>query len=416
MYVGNTVAEIFGSLPDEDVLKTQPVEKRVLRTNLHIHLPPNFGSIESVEDAITKAGAEEIVVLGASNYYDHSIYTAFARTAVNAGIAPVFGIEILTMNEKLRDAGILINDPKNPGKGYLCGKGLTCFDCISEDTLGIWNKIREGDKQRIIEMLDKVNNIELLQHQNIQLQYDEIAQAIADEKQVPVETVFLQERHIVQALQQVIFEKVPIAARENFFQQLYHTEEPVELENLVNVQDDLRNSLLKQGRIAYVDEQFVSPEEAADLVIGLGGYVSCPILIDGAPQILPGEGTPQELTANLLQRQIAAAEFIPNRNDRKVLTDYVTTLRAHGITVGAGTEQNTATWIPLLPHCRNNVPLSDELSEIFWEGACVAVAHQYLRAKGKEGYHFLPERAAREEQIQELSNLGVQVIKFLRNS
>jgi len=412
--VGKTVQDIFGSLPDEEVLKAQPVEKTVLKTNLHIHLPPNFGSIESVEDAITKAGAENIAILGACNYYDHAIYTSFAHAAVKAGIAPVFGIEILTMNEELRAKGILINDPKNPGKGYLCGKGLVCFDQISEKSLSTWTRIREGDKQRIEEMITKVNKIELLKYQGIQLGYEEIAQAIAEDKRVPLETVFLQERHIAQALQQVIFEKVSETERKEFLQQLYQTEEPVELQNLVKVQDELRNNLLKQGRVAYVDECFVSPEEAAELIIGLGGYVSCPILIDGAPQILPGEGTPEELTANLLERQIAAAEFIPTRNDRIVLIEYVTTLRRHGIVVGAGTEHNAATWIPLLPHCRKGVPLGDELTRIFWEGACVAVAHQYLKAKGKEGYRFLPDLAARNAQIQAMSDLGSRVIGFLK--
>ena len=413
MDIGKTVTEIFGNLPDEDVLKVQPVAQTALRTNLHVHLPPNFGSIKSVADAITKAGAEDIAVLGASNYYDHTIYTAFAHAAVKARIAPVFGIEILTMHEQLRDAGILINDPQNPGKGYLCGKGLTCFDCIRADTFVIWNKIREGDKQRIIEMNVKVNQIELLQRQDIQLQYDAIAQAIAAEKQVPVATVFLQERHVAQALQQAIFEKIPATARENFLQQLYQVKGPVELQNIVAVQEAIRSYLLKQGRIAFVDEQFVNPAEAAELIIGLGGYVSRPILIDGAPQILPGEGTPQELTANTLEHQIGATEFIPNRNDLKVLTEYVRVLRANGIAVGAGTEHNVATWIPLLPNCRK-VPLSTELTEIFWEGACVAVAHQYLRAKGHESFRFLPERAAREEQIQAMTTLGAQVIAFLR--
>lgn len=414
IHVGKTVQEIFGSLPDEEVLRKQPVEKIAFRTNLHIHLPPNFGSIESVEDAISKAEAEDIVVLGAANYYDHNIYTTFAHAAVNAGIAPVFGIEILTMNEELQEKGILINDPKNPGKWYLCGKGLTCFDQIPEASVSIWNTIQGGDKQRIEEMIAKINKIGLLRGQGIQLSYEGIAQTIAGDKQVPLETVFLQERHLVQALQQIIFEKLPVTEQEGFLRQLYHAEGPVEVQDLVKVQDDLRNYLLKQGRVAYVDECFVSPENAADLIIGLGGYVSCPILIDGAPQILPGEGTPEELTANLLERHIGAAEFIPVRNDREVLTRYVKTLRNHGIVIGAGTEHNNATWIPLLPACRNGVPLGDELTQIFWEGACVAVAHQYLKAKGRAGYQFLSDVNARKAQIQTLSELGAHVVGFLR--
>lgn len=415
MTIGKTVIAIFGNLPDADALNAQPVFKMALRTNLHIHLPPNFGSIASVADAIAKAQAEEIAVLGASNYYDHTIYAEFGRAAVQARIAPVFGIEILTMNDELRAAGILINDPQNPGKGYLCGKGLTCFDQISPAAFVLWNKIREGDKQRMVDMLAKVNQIELLPRHRIQLHYDAIAQAIATEKQTPAATVFLQERHIAQALQQAIFTTIPADGRAAFLQQLYQVKTPVETQNIVAMQEAIRSYLLKQGRGAFVDEQFVNPAEAIELILGLGGYVSRPILIDGAPQILPGEGTPAELTANTLAQQIGAVEFIPNRNDLKVLTEYVRTLRAEAIVVGAGTEHNTAIWIPLLPDCRKT-PLSAELTEIFWEGACVAIAHQYLCAKGKAGFRFLPERAAREEQLQAMARLGAQVIAFLRSS
>jgi hypothetical protein len=308
----------------------------------------------------------------------------------------------------------LVNDPKNAGKVYMCGKGLTCFDRLSGKSLAVWNRIREGDKTRVTEMIAKINQIPLLQQCGIQLRYENIAQTIAAEKRVPVATVFLQERHLVQALQQVIFDRVPTSERAAFFKQLYQTTGTVELDNRVKVQDDLRNALLKQGRAAYVDECFVTPAEAAELILGLGGYVSYPTLIDGAPQILPGEGTPEELIQKLFAQQIGAAEFIPTRNDHAVLTTYVKTLRKQGIVVGAGTEHNAADWIPLLPACKKGVPLGAELTRIFWEGACVAVAHQYLRAKGQPGFQFLPDQAAREAQIQRMAKVGAQVVACFR--
>ena len=414
MNTGNTVKEIFGNLPDEQELQKQPLEISSTSTNLHVHLPPNFGSIKSIDEAVSHAQEENISVLGASNYYDHTIYTAFARAAVNAGIAPVFGIEVLTMDEALQKAGTLTNDPKNPGKLYLCGKGLTSFDNIASESLPVWTQIREGDKQRIKEMIEKLNRIELLQQNGIQLQYDAIAQTIAEEKKVAVETVFLQERHLAQALQQAVFEKIAESERETFLRQLYQIYGDVTIENLVKVQGELRTHLLKQGKVAYVDECFVSPEDAAQLIIGLGGYVSYPTLADGAPSISPFEGPPEVLVEHLLKRQIPAAEFIPTRNDLGTLTTYVKTLRAHGIVIGAGTEHNDATWLPLLPHCKQNTPLSDELVEIFWEGACVAVAHQYLCAKGQGGFRFLDDVDSRNGLIQKMAELGAYVINALR--
>ncbi|MDY0095569.1 MAG: hypothetical protein RBT80_22975 [Candidatus Vecturithrix sp.] len=410
MNVGNTVHEIFGRLPEKAALCSQPSFPQPLATNLHVHLPPNFGSIQSIDDAIAHARQEQIVVLGASNYYDHSIYSTFARAAVKAGITPVFGVEILTMDEELQARGILTNDPNNPGKLYLCGKGLTRFDALDEDTHRIWHSIRTGDAQRIARMIDKLNQIDLLTQRGICLRYDEIAQSVASEKQVPAHTVFLQERHLVQALQQAIWRSLPEKDRAEWLRQLYGVQNTVEAAHVVKVQNDLRTYLLKQGRVAYVDECFVSPGEAAQLIRGLGGYVSYPALIDGAPSISPFEGPPETLAEHLLAREVPAAEVIPTRNDLETLTIYVKTLRAHGLAVGAGTEHNDAIWLPLRPFCQRHTPLSEELVRIFWEGACVAVAHQYLQAKGADGVRFLPDAAARHAQIQELAAIGSAVI------
>ena len=193
MSVGKTVQEIFGGLPDEAVLNDSPGIDTAF-TNVHIHLPPNFGSISSVDEAVRHARDERIAVLGSSNYYDHSIYLPFARAAVQAGIVPVFGIEVLTMDETLREQGVLVNDPKNPGKFYLCGKGLTRFDDIDEQARPIWEKIRTGDAQRIKTMIARLNEIPYLQQTGIQLDYSAIARQIAEEKAVPPDTMFLQER------------------------------------------------------------------------------------------------------------------------------------------------------------------------------------------------------------------------------
>ena len=412
MTVGNTTQEIFANLPDEQELRETPSAETAY-TNLHIHLPPNFGSIASVEKAIRRASEEKIAVLGSSNYYDHTIYKTFAKQAVEAGIAPVFGIEVLTMDEDLQAAGTLVNDPKNPGKFYICGKGLTRFDLINDEVLPIWARIREGDKDRIEKTLKKMNDLDLLQQQEIQLSYQEIAQKITEEKQVAIETVFLQERHLAQALQQVIFEKIALAEREGFLRRLYQIEGTVETDDVVKVQNELRTYLLKQGKVAYTEECYINPEEAAKLIIGLGGYVSYPILIDGAPSISPFEGPPEALIEHLSERKIGATEFIPTRNELETLTMYVKRLRKQGFVVGAGTEHNDAVWIPLLPACKHRVSLTDDLVKIFWEGSCVAVAHQYLRAKGKEGFRFLSAAADRHALIEDMAGLGARVIKVL---
>src|SRR5260221_4570843 len=103
-----------------------------LPVNPHIRLPPNFSSFDSVEQAVDLASEQGLKVLGASNYYDYSVYGDFARLAAKDKIYPLFGIEIIALLTDLQSAGIKLNDPGNPGKMYICGKGITRFAPMSE--------------------------------------------------------------------------------------------------------------------------------------------------------------------------------------------------------------------------------------------------------------------------------------------
>ena len=44
------------------------------KVNSHIHLPPNFSAFDSVQQAVSLANQQGVRVLGASNYYDFSVY------------------------------------------------------------------------------------------------------------------------------------------------------------------------------------------------------------------------------------------------------------------------------------------------------------------------------------------------------
>src|SRR5690606_41088026 len=103
----------------------------VPNTNSHIHLPPNFSAFDTVEQAVTLAASEGIAALGVSNYYDFTVYGQFAELARQRRIFPLFGLEIIAMQDYLREANVRVNDPGNPGKTYLCGKGITRFDKLS---------------------------------------------------------------------------------------------------------------------------------------------------------------------------------------------------------------------------------------------------------------------------------------------
>ena len=86
-----------------------------------------------------EAAEQGVRVVGVSNYYDYSVYADFAARAQAKGIFPLFGLEIIALLDELVQAGIKINDPGNPGKMYLCGKGITRFDPMSPEAVELWH-------------------------------------------------------------------------------------------------------------------------------------------------------------------------------------------------------------------------------------------------------------------------------------
>ena len=99
-----------------------------IKTNAHVHVPPNFSAFESAEHAVRLAAQQSVRILGVSNYYDFSVYETFFKLAGKLGVFPLFGTEVIAQCEDLANAGTRINDPHNPGRMYLCGMGITRFN------------------------------------------------------------------------------------------------------------------------------------------------------------------------------------------------------------------------------------------------------------------------------------------------
>jgi hypothetical protein len=98
------------------------------------------------------------------------------------------------------------------------------------------------------------------------------------------------------------------------------------------------------------------------------------------------ENPVEKLIETLKAESIGMVELVPIRNKPQVLRHYVTAIRNAGIAVIAGTEHNTLDVIPMEPACVGGVPVSEDLKDIFVEGAYVVAAHQYLTLNGKCGF------------------------------
>lgn len=392
------------------------VSGSIPRVNAHIHLPPNFSAFDSVGEAVKLAGEQDIRVLGASNYYDYTVYGEFGRQAYRRGIFPLFGLEVIAFDQELAEAGIKLNDPGNPGKVYICGKAIARFDTPTPRATELLERIRQNDRERMAEMIGLLD--EYFRAHGIDTGLDEagVIDRIERRHDCARETIYLQERHVCMAFQEAFFEAVAAGDRKAALERVFGVKSAVEVNDPVAVQNAIRSHLVKAGKPCYVAERFVTCDEANELTREFGGIPVYPVLADGADPISPWEADPETLIANLKRNGYHFAEFIPTRNRPELIERYVPALREAGIVVSAGTEHNTLDLIPLDPFCKGGEPIPEAARRIFWEGACVAAAHQFLCLHGEPGFLDRDGGPVRDdrspgERIEDFARLGAVVIQ-----
>ena len=391
------------------------------RVNSHIHLPPNFSAFGSVREAVELASGQGVGVVGVSNYYDYEVYGDFVKSAREHGVFPLFGLEIIALIDELVKGGVKINDPGNPGKIYICGKGITRFAKMSEEAERLIGVIRRNDSVRMREMIGKLEGIFAARGVATGLDEGQVVEMVMRRHDCPRERVYLQERHICQAFQEAVWGKVPVGERMGRLTKVLGVS-PTGVDDPVKVQNEIRACLMKAGKAAFVEETFVSFEEGYRLILELGGIPCYPTLADGTKPICPFEEPVECLIEKIKERGVSMAEFIPIRNTPEVLSQYVKAMRGAGLAVMGGTEHNTLDLLPMEPTCLNGVEVPEDVKEIFWEGACVAAGHQFLKLHGEEGFVDGAGRlnsafGSAEDRIGAFARLGGAVIeRYYRGS
>ncbi len=354
--------------------------------NTHVHLPPNFSAFSTVEDVVASAERAGVRALGASNFYDLGVYARFGAAAERAGVVALYGIELITVMDASLRSGTLVNDPANPGRTYLCGKGIAGFADPSADARCRMAAVRAVDEERMRRMVDGMRDWFAIAGLGTSLTDRAIAAEVAERAEVPLAWVVLQERHVAMAFQEALFLQLAPERRSRVLERAFGRVPRADVEDAVQIQGEIRSRLMKAGRPAFEPESPVSFEDGMRLVLELGGIPCYPTLADGVTPVCAWEEPPRALAERLLDRGIHAAEMIPVRNETAAIDAYVSAFRDAGIVVMAGTEHNTQERIPLEPRCRDGSLPSPGAREAFWEGACVAAAHQHLRASGRPGF------------------------------
>jgi len=352
--------------------------------NTHVHVPPNFSAFATPTEVIAAASCEGVRALGVSNFFDTRVYARIRDLAGEAGILALYGVEFITVVPDLAERGIRINDPANPGRMYLTGKGVDPFRPRSAANRATAAKIRQGNDQRAALMVSRLAGHFGRAGFETGLDATAIAAVVASRAGVPVAWVSLQERHIAQAFQEALWQ-LRSAERQRILQRVYDQPSSVAETDATGLQAELRARLLKAGTPGFAPEVPLSFEEAYAYILGLGGIPCYPVLADGCDPVCPFESSPEHLADELSSRGIYAAELIPVRNHLGVVDEFVRTLHEAGLIVMGGTEHNTLDRIPLDPAALD-APLGDSIRQIFAEAASVVAAHAQRVGQGRPGY------------------------------
>ena len=280
-------------MPD-DAKRGRPTRDTSPKVNTHVHLPPNFSAFRTVEQAVDLAAGAGVQVLGSSNYYDFDVYARFAHSARAQGVFPLFGVEIISLVAELKTAGVKVNDPDNPGRMYLCGKGITRFSPMPAEAQRLMQQIREADRVRIEVMIERVTAV--MQNKGIRttVTAKSVQSALARRYAVPVSTVYLQERHVAQAFQEALFAQVGSGERAATLARVLGAQ-CMAPDDPVAVQNQIRSCLMKAAKPAYVEESVLDADIAYALVLALGGVPCYPILADGASPVCQFEDPVEDL-------------------------------------------------------------------------------------------------------------------------
>lgn len=378
---------IFADFPTTQELldwhKNQP-KKPTSNINGHIHTPHSFSAFSEIEQAFEMAKDEGVSVLGINDFYTTDGYVEFAELAVKNKILPLFNIEFMGLQNDLQEAGIRVNDPSNPGRTYFSGKGLCQPAKMSKTSEEKISNLKTESNRQTFEMVDKLNTF--LADNNIDIQFD------AAEVQNRLAINLFRERHIAQAIRIAVFEKETTdLGRANLLNTIFSGKEiKSAIDDVVGLENEIRGNLLKSGGAAFVPEDpkaFLSLEEVMELIIDAGGIPCYPVLLDfGNGNFTDYEADKKQLLETLKSKNVFSIELIPGRNNFKILKDFVKYFNENGFVITFGTEHNTPKLDPIKISYGGGIDLDDELKQINYEGAAVIAAHQYLVAKGEEGY------------------------------
>jgi hypothetical protein len=380
--------------------------------NAHIHTPHSFSAFHSITEAALQAKAEDVRLLGINDFYSVEGYEEFFNVTSAYGIFPLFNIEFTGLDKEFQNTGMRVNDPNNPGRIYLCGKGLK-YPVVHQTFLDSLKELQESNNQHAKRLIDRAN--EYFQKHQIAITLDYHSILVRYTKNI------IRERHIARAIKDAVFALTPnkeyrIEILTKIFQGVPVTSS---LEHDAALESEIRNKFLKDGKPAFVKENdgaFYSLKELLELILLVGGIPCYPALLsDTVDTCTEFEKDWEKMHEHLSSLNIQCVELIPSRNTLDLLVKFVQFFHQRNYIILFGTEHNTPDKSSLKIYCKNNTEIPFEIQKIAYDGACVIAAHQFLMKNNDCGYMDQNGRN-NFDQIHEFSKYGHVIINSFAKS
>ncbi|WP_462317029.1 PHP domain-containing protein [Marinilabilia sp.] len=392
--------------PDQLLAKAGDFNKdEIPLTNGHLHTPYSFSAFDSVEQAITLASDQRVKVVGINDFNTVQGYKDWSEACNRFNLVPLFNIEMIGLNREDQKNHVKVNDPSNPGRTYISGKGITTAPLSGEVNEWLANALKNNNRQS--EQMTELLNQQLIKcNAPFTLRFQQIKDELTKGQ--------VRERHLVKALRLKVEEDFKYREEQWAFYKTLTGKDIASLES-AGVENMLRGSLLKAGGPAFIpedEEAYASVETIRDLILKAKGIPTYPFLgnaLDGASTDFEID-LPQTIET-LINRGFFSAEFITPRNSLDYLESAAQQLWDNGFLVTLGTEHNTPAMETLVPMAKGNTPISDQLQEINVKSVCILLAHQYLIEKTGEGWLDRNSGKPRLEKRDEFIKIGWEIIR-----
>lgn len=347
---------------------------KIVDVNAHLHTPYSFSAFDGVCQALDMAAAEGVKVVGINDFYSLDGYKEWSEECGKRHLFPLFNIEFISLNVEDQAAGVRVNDPNNPGRTYLSGKGLSYPIVLKGKEAEQLAAVKAESNAQVGRMCEKLNaHLDSIKA-GFNLSFAQVEQELTRGS--------IRERHLAKALRLAIDSRISADGEKlAFYERLFGGKalksDPT---NAAAVENEIRGNLLKSGGAAFVAEDpkaFLPMETVQRIIEAAGGIPTYPFLADDAKgNFTDFEGDLQKCADILKKRGFRSCEFITTRNTTEVLEKYASYLVDEGFTVTFGSEHNTPALEPIKLSTSNNADLSDKLKEINYMGACKVAAHQ----------------------------------------